>query len=271
MITYRKYAANITANSLGVQINDCGLLEFKDVDYKVLRPSWKEDYQLLYIVEGIGHFYFGGNHITAPAGSAVLYAPGDTQEYGYTKQEGALVWFCHFKGEEVDALLADCPIPTSTPLALEGLQEILARFSSLIPSHMDAWGIAGAAISLLSLLQHVSCCSAQDEYVREDPLAPVFADIRENYMHDRSIEEYAAMCHLSKYHFLRLFKQKAGATPVVYRNEYRLAVAEQLLAHSNLTVEAAAVTVGFSSAAYFCRVYKKSRGHTFRQKQHPFR
>ena len=85
-------------------------------------------------------------------------------------------------------------------------------------------------------------------------------------MYECSIDEYAAMCHLSKYHFLRLFKQKAGVTPVVYRNEYRLSVAEQLLAHSNLTVEAAATAVGFSSTAYFCRVYKKSRGHTCRRK-----
>ncbi len=266
MITFQKYAANITADSLRVHINDCGLLEFKEVDNQVFRPAWDVDYQLLYIVEGVGHFYFDGCHVAVPAGSAVLYAPGETQKYGYTKEEGALVWFCHFKGEGINALLTDCPIPTSTPLALEGLQEISARFSSLIPSRMDACAAAGVAISLLSLLQHISHHITQGEPVREDPLAPAFADIRENYMHERSIEEYAAMCHLSKYHFLRLFKQKAGVTPVVYRNEYRLTVAEQLLAHSNLTVEAAAETVGFSSAAYFCRVYKKSRGHTCRQK-----
>lgn len=266
MITYRKYAANITANSLRVQINDCGLLEFKDVDYQVLRPSWDEDYQLLYIAEGVGHFCFNGHHTAVPAGNAVLYAPGDTQEYGYARQEGVLVWFCHFKGEGIDALLADCPIPTCMPLALEGRQEIHTRFCALIPGRTDTREAAGAALSLLSLLQSISRCAARKEPVAGDPLAPVLADIQENYMCDRSMEEYAAMCHLSKYHFMRRFKLKTGVTPVAYRNEYRLAVAEQLLAHSNLTVEAAAATVGFSSAAYFCRVYKKSRGHTCRQR-----
>lgn len=266
MVTFRKYAANIMADSMRVQINDCGLLEFKEVDNQVYRPTWDVDYQLLYIVEGVGHFYFDSGHVAVPAGSAVLYAPGETQKYGYKKEESALVWFCHFKGEGIKALFADCPIPTSTPIGLEGLPELSTHFSGLIPSNMDPCGMAGAAITLLSLLQQISGHITQSEPVREDPLAPVFADIRENYMHDRSIEEYAAMCHLSKYHFLRLFKQKAGVTPVVYRNAYRLTVAEQLLAHSNLTVEAVAETVGFSSAAYFCRVYKKSRGHTCRQK-----
>lgn len=266
MVTFQKYAANIMADSLRVQINDCGLFEFKEVDNQVFRPAWDVDYQLLYIVEGVGHFYFDSGHVAVPGGSAVLYAPGETQKYGYKKEESALVWFCHFKGDGIDALLADCPIPTSTPLVLEGLAEMSGRFSTLIPSRMDACGAAGSAISLLSLLQQISHHITQSGPVREDPLEPAFADIRENYMRERSIEEYAAMCHLSKYHFLRLFKQKAGVTPVVYRNEYRLAVADQLLAHSNLTVEAAAETVGFSSAAYFCRVYKKSRGHTCRQK-----
>lgn len=266
MITYRKYAADITANSLGVQINDCGLLEFKDIDYRIERPSWKEDYQLLYIVEGAGHFCFDGHHAAVSAGGAVLYAPGDTQEYGYAKQEGAVVWFCHFKGRGIDALLAECPIPTCTPLALESRQEICARFSALAPSHTDACAAAGAALSLLSLLQSISLCITRSEQIDDDPITPALADIQENYMHDRSIEEYAALCHLSKYHFLRRFKLRTGVTPVAYRNEYRLNVAEQLLAHSNLTVEAAAITVGFSSAAYFCRVYKKSRGRTCRQR-----
>lgn len=266
MITYRKYAADITANSLGVHINDCGLLEFQNADYQIHRPFWKKDYQLLYIAEGVGHFYFDRGHVAVPAGGAVLYAPGETQKYGYTKEEGALVWFCHFAGKGIEALLADCPIPTSTPIGLEGLPELLTHFSGLIPDNMDPCGMAGSAITLFSLLQNISYHITHSESAREDPLAPVFTDIRENYMHDRSIEEYAAMCHLSKYHFLRMFKQKAGVTPVVYRNAYRLTVAEQLLAHSNLTVEAVAATVGFSSAAYFCRVYKKSRGHTCRGK-----
>ena len=81
----------------------------------------------------------------------------------------------------------------------------------------------------------------------------------------RSVEDYAALCHLSKYHFLRLFKKRTGLTPVAYRNAQRLSVAERLLADSNLTVEAAAFAVGFSSAAYFCRLYKKSRGRTCRE------
>ena len=266
MITYRNYAADITANSLGVQINDCGLLEFKDVDYRIVRPSWQEDYQLLYIVEGVGHFRFDGHHTAVSAGGAVLYAPGDTQEYGYAKQEGAVVWFCHFKGSGIDALLAECPIPSCTPLVPESRKEICERFSAMTPNHTDACTAAGAALSLMSILQSISHCAAESERAEDDPIAPALADIRENYMCDRSIEEYAALCHLSKYHFLRRFKLRTGVTPVVYRNEYRLNVAEQLLAHSNLTVEAAAITVGFSSAAYFCRIYKRSRGRTCRQK-----
>lgn len=266
MITYLENVTDITADALRVQINSCGLIEFKDVNYHIRRTEWDVDYQLLYIAEGVGHFYCNGSHMTAPAGSVLLYAPGDVQEYGYTKEEGALVWFCHFTGEGIRSLLADCPVPTCTVLIPEDRQKVKDRFSAIIPARLNACESVGAAISLLSLLQYISRCVTQKEPVREDPLAPAFADIRENYMYERSIDEYAAMCHLSKYHFLRLFKQKAGVTPVVYRNEYRLSVAEQLLSHSNLTVEAAAATVGFSSAAYFCRVYKKSRGHTCRGK-----
>lgn len=267
MITYHQYASDIAAPAVRIYINDCGLLEFKNIDYHLFRPAWNTDYQLLYVARGTGHFYHNGKHLIAPAGSAVLYAPGDTQEYRYFENEGALVWFCHFKGAGADALLQDCPIPTCVPLQLKEQQEIYTRFSGVVVTDADTIRATGAGVSLLWLLQHISQSAGQSKLNKFSPLAPVLADMRQYYMCERTIEQYAAMCHLSKYHFLRLFKAQTGVTPIVYRNEHRLLVAEQLLLHSNLTLEAVAEMVGFSSAAYFCRVYKQSRGHSCRQKK----
>ena len=265
MIFYRKYETDIASAPFGIQINSCGLLEFRDVEYRTVRPDGMDDYQLLYIVEGGGYFKLNGTDTPVRAGEAVLYAPGQRQDYGYTKEESALVWFCHFTGEGVEKLFAECPIPTCTPLTLGGLREIPALFDRLIPSRTDKCGRTEAALALLSLLSCVARRITPVATEKQDVLAPAVKDIQDNYMYNRTVEEYAALCHLSKYHFLRLFKKKTGLTPVAYRNAQRLSVAERLLTDSNLTVESAAFAVGFSSAAYFCRLYKKSRGRTCRE------
>lgn len=259
MITYHHHKKDVTADWMNMQINSCDLLEFRHQNYHVLRPAWQTDYQLLYIVDGCGHFWFDGREETAAPGCAVLYAPGQTQEYGYTAEEGVVVYCCHFAGRGIEAFLQHYPIPTGQILPVGSRSELPALFEKVASAHTPA----DTVLFLLRLLCGISN-RLQPMRQEEDLLAPALTDLREHYMLDRTVEEYAALCHLSKYHFLRRFKRQTGKTLIEYRNEYRLDVADRLLADSDLTVESAALAVGFSSAAYFCRVYKKSRGHSCR-------
>lgn len=260
MITFRKELNEIHSHGLGVSINQCGFLEFRDVDYHLLRPTGTNDYQLLYIMEGTGYFYFDKGVEVAKSGTAVLYAPGQKQEYGYSKQEGALVYYCHFFGRGIENFFRDFPIPTER--VFYGGAEFSSLFVKLLDNSSDTEVACSYTLALLNLLQYAAQQSRTQYEKETDPIGLVLTDIRENYMLNRSIEEYAALCHFSKYYFLRQFKEKTGTTPIAYRNEYRFSIAERLLCDSNLTVEAVSYTVGFSSATYFCRIYKKSRGHS---------
>ena len=260
MITFNKIINDIDSPGLGVHIDQSGILEFQQIDYHLLRPVGTGDYQIIYVMRGTGYFYFDGKLSIAPQGSVVLYAPNQRQEYGYSKEEGALIYFCHFSGRGIEALLCEYPIPTQQ--IFQGGTELPAYFSALSGEYAETGGTSAPILALLRLLQYASQQSSVQNQGTRDPIHSVLADIRENYMLDRSIEDYAALCHFSKYYFLRQFKARTGTTPILYRNEYRLAIAERLLLDSNLTVEAVAQSVGFSSATYFCRLYKKSRGHS---------
>ena len=262
MITFRKKINDINSNGLGVCINQCGVLEFRESNYHLLRLTGTNDYQLLYIAEGIGYFYFNEGVSVAKQGNAVLYAPGQKQEYEYSKQEGALVYYCHFSGNGIEELLKDLPIPTEQ--VFYGGADFSSLFDMLLDNRSETGVACAYALALLNLLQYAAQQWNTRCETKIDPISLVLLDIRENYMLDRSIEEYASLCHFSKYYFLRKFKEKTGTTPIAYRNEYRLSIAERLLCDFNLTVEAVSQAVGFSSATYFCRLYKKSRGHSLR-------
>lgn len=258
MITYHHHVKDLAAGWMDARIHSGDLLEFRQQNYHVLRPQWERDYQLLYIVDGCGHFWFDGCEVPAAPGCAVLYEPGQTQEYGYTAQEGVLVYCCHFAGEGLTAFLQQNPIPTGRVLPVGSRRGIPALFERVVAGQHGE----DAVLSLLQLLHGLSARLQPLRGEARDPLAPAMADMAENCHLNRTVEEYAALCHLSKYHFLRRFKQRTGKTPITYRNDCRLDVADRLLCDSDLTVEAAALSVGFSSAAYFCRLYKKRRGHS---------
>jgi transcriptional regulator GlxA family with amidase domain len=61
----------------------------------------------------------------------------------------------------------------------------------------------------------------------------------------------AALCGLSKFHLVRAFRAAYGDTPMRYLSRRRIAHAQDLLRHANLTVTEICMLVGFSSLGSF--------------------
>lgn len=94
--------------------------------------------------------------------------------------------------------------------------------------------------------------------------------LAQNYSHEISLEDMAARCGLSKYHFLRSFKQYTGFTPYDYLNTLRIAQAKNLLADTDLPAYKIGQMVGFPGEASFIRLFKLKTGATpgaYREKQ----
>lgn len=72
-----------------------------------------------------------------------------------------------------------------------------------------------------------------------------------------SLAEVAAHVHRSTAHTAAVVKSETGRTVVQWITHARLAVACQLLLHSDETVEAIGARVGFASPSHFHRVFKR--------------
>lgn len=83
--------------------------------------------------------------------------------------------------------------------------------------------------------------------------------INENFANTITLDELGAICGISKYHFLRIFKQVTGYTPSTYINRVRTNYAKQLL-FSGANVTEAATASGFSDVHYFSNCFKKYQG-----------
>ena len=75
-----------------------------------------------------------------------------------------------------------------------------------------------------------------------------------------TLDDYAATCNMSKFHFLRVFKEITGASPIEYRNRIRIEHAKELLLYTNTPVGEIAAAVGYSSDTYFCDAFKSAVG-----------
>lgn len=76
-----------------------------------------------------------------------------------------------------------------------------------------------------------------------------------------SLGEMAGNAFLSKYHYIRVFKQYYGRTPHRYLVEVRIARAKKLL-QAGMPVMQACFSVGFDSVTSFTGLFKKITGAT---------
>jgi AraC-like DNA-binding protein len=86
-----------------------------------------------------------------------------------------------------------------------------------------------------------------------------------------SIESLAGMAGMSRSNFCERFTTLVGSSPLRYHNEWRLAVARDLLSKRSARVGEIGLSIGYESEAAFSRAYKRLFGHSPRADYAPRR
>lgn len=117
------------------------------------------------------------------------------------------------------------------------------------------------SIELLLLLNNFS--NSKRSHVFEHPsnihkkISDAAVFINNNYMENITLNSLCSHLNISKYYFVRLFKEITGLTFIDYLNIIRLKNAQTLLCETDYTISAVSHEIGFCDASYFCRVFKK--------------
>jgi transcriptional regulator GlxA family with amidase domain len=95
-----------------------------------------------------------------------------------------------------------------------------------------------------------------------DTLAPLLEWATEHLDEALPVERLAAQTHMSPRTFARRFRDETGTTPLQWLTGQRLALAEELLEQTSLSVEQIADRVGFGNAATLRHHFTATRGTT---------
>lgn len=99
-------------------------------------------------------------------------------------------------------------------------------------------------------------------YAEREPLAEIVSFIEANLGSPLTVAHIADHVHRSRSYVYRLMLDCLGQTPSEYIKLRRLAVAQSLLARSDLTITEIASAVGFSTVANFSKFFSKETGET---------
>lgn len=244
-----------------LQIVSCGHI-FAKPGRQINRPKGRSDWLLFYVAKESETFFFQ-ERVVAQAGSFVLFSPGEKQHHIYEGDKTAEFYYVHFRCEELPKGLS---LHTSQVYQLPLHQSICADFEAILDELMKKQPCyeplcAYKLLQILTQLQRGVLQSADGTDGSSKDIVRVIHHMNLHYNSDMKLDDYAQMCCMSKYHFLRLFEQATGNTPLKYRNTLRLMHAAELLQQEDdMSVEQIGTIVGYTSAAYFSFAFKKKYG-----------
>lgn len=145
---------------------------------------------------------------------------------------------------------------TNLRSTLERLRSCLAAASAPDPMYLEA----------LCLLTALELCQAMTTQADERPArgalgkvkALQIADyIEQNLGTDISLEDLARVAGLSRFHFLRAFKQATRETPYQHLLRRRIERAQELLRAGDLSIAEIAIVVGFKNSTRLSTAFRR--------------
>ena len=255
------YKALINVSRDSVKTNDyitfknCGWSEKIHIGTRTYRPDGRNDYHILYLSKG----EFVCNGCKVLPGQLVIYKPYEPQEYICTEEDSHTYWL-HCYGAAADTAFAKTDKFIYTVGELKEFTDFCIKTLKYCHSHRDPnkLKIHGELLSLLSKIEgKINMRFPSD---KEDQISLVAEYMASNFSQRLSNEDYAKMCNMSKFHFIRKFTERYKTTPQKYLNSLLMNQAELLLSSTDMRISHIAEELGFTSDMYFSTVFKKHHG-----------
>ncbi len=235
----------------------------------------KESYLIFYTVSGEGFLRQGHQEVFLPAGTAVLINCRTPQAYGTLPQ--AKKWhhfWIHCDGSGVAAMEPILnPDGTIRPVSVSSsMRERFERILTLLPQdNVESTLESGLTVhriltrmagTLLMDTEQPARKGISASQMNKELMERSAEYIRAHFTEELDIERLLSFTHLSRAHFMRLFKQFIGDTPYHYLLCYRITQAKELLEMTDLSVREIALQVGFHDESNFSTRFAKIAGET---------
>ncbi|MCR5031301.1 MAG: helix-turn-helix domain-containing protein [Lachnospiraceae bacterium] len=232
--------------------------------YGVFDRSKLKSYLLLYTSHGTGIVRYMGKEIPLPPGYATLIDCSVPHSYFCAPEEYWDFRWIHFGGTCIEGYLSDymdnwdiAPNEQGTAF-FQGIYEQMQSNEQTSYITCSTRLIGLCSDMLVHVLKNSDATSA-----RISPMVNSAIDLfEEEFQSDLDLTYICDKLSVSKYYFLRTFKQQTGFTPNDYLITVRLNHAKALLRSTTMTIEEIALECGFSASTYFIQVFKKREAVT---------
>lgn len=240
-------------------VNDFGYCK----DYSKMftyRENGRPDYQLIYVKNGTLTIHENGKKRKLTAGDICLFRPNEPQVYIIDGESTTHYWIL-FTGSEVEKMLGFFKERSYHIGAFPEFEHFCQNLWSGFQAERESAELLLDG-KLITIIAHISQFANLNEKknIELSKLLPAIEVMKSECHMQRSNDELALLCKLSKFYFIKLFKKNIGLTPQEYYTKLIIDKGSNLLLNTNYSINEIAKVCGIEDALYFSKKFKKYMG-----------
>ena len=221
------------------------------------RPAGINDYQLLYTKSGVGIVRIKEREYVVREGDLFILPPFTPHEYRPKGEDWVTLWIT-YNGSVAKTCFdfsSNIKKHLDFEIAYKKLKRFIGREEWRVKTSPDLYGLL---LDLSSL-----CGFNPEEEQNQNGVSSAVQYIAEHYAETVELSRLAEFAGLSQGHFCRVFKRHTHMRPIEYVIHLRVERAKDLLLEKPpLPITEIAKRVGYTSAAYFSKVFREKVGVT---------
>lgn len=216
-------------------------------------------YEFEIINDGTGEIETNGKMIKTEARRLFIRTPKMEVE-GFTPYHSTFIVFDFNSDLDIPSQLENLPayIDVNDFTSINELFDIIYT-EVLNPTSVSNLNIKAC---LCKIFAYVINYINHKSFAYNDVIADSINYINDNLASILTTETLSKDTGYSINHYIRMFKQYAGLTPIDYINKQRIYKSIKLLDSTNMPIEAIAIECGFTNSSYFFRIFKDITGKT---------
>lgn len=233
----------------------------------VSRKHGVGQYIVIFCASGRGAVTLSGIKREVAAGQLILIPPGVPHKYEADRTIPWNIYWFHFSGDQAGEYAELLGFDTDRALIqVADTDELVRQFERLYSAVVSAFSdsaLVNASTELsktLSMANGLKTGRYRKSRQSEQRILASIEYITRQYAVPHTLEELAQNAGLSVPHFVTLFRQQTGTSPLRYLTRVRLRHACELLDLTDRPVSDIAGAVGYEDAFYFSRLFRKHLG-----------
>ncbi len=236
-----------------------------------------QDHVIIYCVDGFGWLELDGRHWSVKKGDVFMCPPDIPHSYGADGKAPWTKYWIHFRGKNSNAYMDMLGLTLASPVLhigdnakiLSWLQDI---FNVLKTGYTHS-NLLFATSYLMNILSYMNSMTLNKGFNKAEDInvEKIISYMLDNADGNLSLDQLSHFSGVSKYYFVRLFREKTGYTPVDYFIRLKIQKACELLESSPAKINNISAALGFNNPYYFSIAFKRIMGQApqyYRQMVH---